>query len=41
MSLDLEAQLKVVTDTIEELKGEDVVTLKVLDQSAEDRKSVV
>ena len=35
MSLDLEAQLKVVTDTIEELKGEDVVTLKVLDQSAD------
>ncbi len=35
MSLNLEAQLKVVTDTIDELKGEDVVTLKVLDQSAD------
>jgi len=31
----LEQQLKVVTDTIEELKGEDVITLKVLDQSAD------
>ncbi len=31
----LEDQLKVVTDTIEELKGEDIVTLKVLKQSAD------
>jgi len=31
----LEQQLKVVTDTIEELKGEDVITLKVLEQSAD------
>jgi len=31
----LEDQLKVVTDTIEELKGEDIVTLKVLEQSAD------
>ncbi len=31
----LEAQLKAVTDIIEELKGEDVVTFKVLEQSAD------
>ena len=31
----LEQQLKVVTDTIEELKGEDVINLKVLEQSAD------
>jgi len=31
----LEDQLKVVTETIEELKGEDIVTLKVLEQSAD------
>lgn len=31
----LSQQLKVVTDTIEELKGEDIVTLKVLEQSAD------
>lgn len=31
----LSNQLKVVTDTIEELKGEDIVTLKVLEQSAD------
>jgi len=37
----LEQQLKVVTDTIEELKGEDVITLKVLDQSADIEAIVV
>jgi len=35
MSLNLEEQLKVVTDTIDELKGEDIVTLKVLEQTAD------
>ncbi len=33
--MNLEQQLKVVTDTIEELKGEDIITLKVLEQSAD------
>ena len=33
--MNLEEQLKVVIDTIEELKGEDIVTLKVLEQSAD------
>ncbi len=33
--MNLEAQLKAVTDIIDELKGEDVVTLKVLEQSAD------
>ncbi|SFV85068.1 Iojap protein [hydrothermal vent metagenome] len=33
--MNLEQQLKAVTDIIEELKGEDIVTLKVLDQSAD------
>ena len=33
--MELTKQLKVVTDTIEELKGEDIVTLKVLEQSAD------
>ncbi len=33
--MNLEQQLKTVTETIEELKGEDVVTLKVLEQSAD------
>jgi len=37
----LEEQLKVVTDTIEELKGEDIITLKVLDQSADIEAIVV
>jgi ribosome-associated protein len=37
----LEEQLKVVTDTIEELKGEDIVTLKVLKQSADIEAIVV
>ena len=37
----LEQQLKVVTDTIEELKGEDVITLKVLEQSADIEAIVV
>ena len=37
----LEEQLKVVTDTIEELKGEDIVTLKVLKQSADIEAVVV
>ena len=31
----LEEQLKVVIDTIEDLKGEDIITLKVLEQSAD------
>jgi Uncharacterized homolog of plant Iojap protein len=31
----LTKQLKVVTDTIEELKGKDIITLKVLEQSAD------
>ncbi len=31
----LQDQLKVVTNAIEEIKGEDIVTLKVLDQSAD------
>ena len=35
MNLNLEEQLSVVTQTIDELKGEDVITLKVLDQSAD------
>ena len=33
--MNLEQQLKVVTDTIEELKGKDIITLKVLEQSAD------
>ena len=33
--MNLEQQLKVVTDTIEALKGEDIITLKVLEQSAD------
>ncbi len=33
--MNLEQQLKTVTDTIEELKGEDIVTLKILEQSAD------
>lgn len=33
--MNLDRQIKVVTDTIEELKGEDIVTLKVLEQSAD------
>jgi ribosome-associated protein len=37
----LEEQLKVVTDTIEELKGEDIITLKVLKQSADIEAIVV
>jgi len=37
----LEEQLKVVTDTIEELKGEDIITLKVLEQSADIEAIVV
>jgi ribosome-associated protein len=37
----LKEQLKVVTDTIEELKGEDIITLKVLDQSADIEAIVV
>ena len=37
----LEEQLKVVTDTIEELKGEDIITLKVLKQSADIEAVVV
>jgi len=35
----LEEQLKVVTDTIEELKGEDIITLKVLDVVATGRST--
>ncbi len=35
MSLNLEEQLAVVTNTIDELKGEDIVTLKVLEQTAD------
>ncbi len=31
----LENQLSMVTDTIEELKGENIITLKLLDQSAD------
>lgn len=31
----LEQQLKTVTNTIEALKGEDIITLKVLDKSAD------
>jgi len=37
----LEEQLKIVTDTIEELKGEDIITLKVLEQSADIEAIVV
>lgn len=37
----LEEQLRVVTDTIEELKGEDIITLKVLKQSADIEAIVV
>jgi len=37
----LEDQLKVVTDTIEELKGEDIITLKILEQSADIEAIVV
>jgi len=37
----LKEQLKVVTDTIEELKGEDIITLKVLEQSADIEAIVV
>ena len=37
----LEEQLKIVTDTIEELKGEDIITLKVLKQSADIEAIVV
>ena len=37
----LEEQLKVVTDTIEELEGEDIITLKVLKQSADIEAIVV
>ncbi len=33
--MNLEQQLKTVTDTIEELKGEDIVTLKILEQNAD------
>ncbi|BBB22409.1 ribosome-associated protein [Abyssogena phaseoliformis symbiont OG214] len=33
--MNLEQQLKTVTNTIEELKGEDIVTLKILEQSAD------
>jgi ribosome-associated protein len=33
--MNLKQQLKAVTDIIEELKGENIVTLKVLDQSAD------
>ncbi len=39
--MNLEQQLKVVTDTIEELKGEDIITLKVLEQSADIEAIVV
>jgi ribosome-associated protein len=33
--MNLKTQLKAVTDIIDELKGENVVTLKVLQQSAD------
>lgn len=33
--MNLEAQLQTVTDTIDELKGENIITLKVLEQSAD------
>lgn len=33
--MNLKAQLQTVTNTIEELKGEDIITLKVLEQSAD------
>ncbi|MDC9714710.1 MAG: ribosome silencing factor [Gammaproteobacteria bacterium] len=33
--MNLKQQLKAVTDIIDELKGEDIVTLKVLEQSAD------
>ncbi|SMN10916.1 Iojap protein [uncultured Candidatus Thioglobus sp.] len=33
--MNLKQQLKAVTDTIDELKGEDIITLKILDQSAD------
>ncbi|ABL02104.1 iojap-like protein [Candidatus Ruthia magnifica str. Cm (Calyptogena magnifica)] len=33
--MNLKQQLKTVTDTIEKLKGEDIVTLKILEQSAD------
>ncbi len=39
--MNLEQQLKVVTDTIEELKGENIVTLKILEQSADIEAIVV
>ena len=39
--MNLEQQLKVVTDTIEELKGEDIITLKILEQSADIEAIVV
>lgn len=33
--MNLKAQLQTVTNTIEELKGEDIITLKVLEQSVD------
>ena len=33
--MNLKTQLKTVTDTIEELKGEDIITLKVFEQSCD------
>ena len=39
--MNLEQQLKIVTDTIEELKGEDIITLKILEQSADIEAIVV
>lgn len=39
--MNLEQQLKIVTDTIEELKGVNIITLKVLEQSADIEAIVV
>ncbi|SMM97790.1 Iojap protein [uncultured Candidatus Thioglobus sp.] len=33
--MNLKQQLKAVTDTIDDLKGEDIITLKILEQSAD------